>query len=606
MGLPTAERQWFRDTFADAFSRSLRLPEGAPVPTVAIVDFMMYVKFVAPNVQTKDQCLEYFVSKIRRILLSPTSTIKVCIVMVDGKKLPVKKMVTDPNRYKSNNTYPSDAKVWPRRGCDLIPAEWMRFAANSKLMRRELYPELFNRFMNFQLAPGQTLILSGFPGRSRYVDATSGAATSVHGWEQHTDTRHRVLQVQQWAAHELPISKAAERADPELYHRVYMVQHFVPCAAYPAGHVVHSEWVDAKNDISEADVRMFYFDHYFPNDHIIFHLNDGDVFSIGALYAGERLSHNRTQAGKYVFRNWHTVCMPYKIKKKKPKKDAEKKEGDDAFDDDVEQVGDEESVDDKFDEQGNIILTNHKRREEYVDMNALYCLIQAYEPFKRAKVDNHVATLVFLVIMAGSDFVPKLLHGMGAQNIIWDVFFRNAEALTHMVQLQQHLTPDGRSKRTIVLDEDAFILFIYWCYLRKYDTALKNQTATFAQLQSITREKSDVRFHMPKKNTLRLWSRAVLWNLLYWKNGPAGHVPDCFETWFGVPYFPYWRNPQTHKMQRVDMVAWRPKPVDAVFAQNMKNPEREDVEPRPKRAKQAELSKHIQVVLDIFDRSVSK
>jgi hypothetical protein len=571
MGLPPDEREWLRDTFADAFSRALRLPEGAPAPSVAIVDFLMYVKFVAPTVHTKNECLQYFADKVRRILMGPSSTIRICVVMVDGKKIPVKKLVTDPKRYKSTNTYPSDARVWPRRGGDLIPTEWMRFAGNSKLMRRELYPELFNVFMNFKPNPGQTLVLSGFPGRSRYVNVGTGAME--RGWEQHADTSDRVEQVQQWAPSELPITKAMERADPDLYHRVYMLQ------SLEGGRLVHSEWVAAKNDISEADVRMFYFDHWFQNEHIIFHLNDGDVFSIGLLYAHERLVHNRTQAGKFVFRNWHTVCMPYK--KKEGKKEEEEKAE---------------------------ITGHHERREEYVDMNAFYCLVQAYEPFKRAGVDNHAATLVFLLIMAGSDFVPKVLHGMGSQHIIWDVFFSNAESLTHMVQLQQHLMPCGRSKRTIILDEDAFILFIYWCYLRKYEktlcTELKTRSLSFAQLKRHTQTKQDARFHMPNRNRIRLWSRAILWNLLYWKNAPAGHMPDCFELWFGVPYFPYWRDPTTGKAKRCEAVSWRPKPVDAVYAQHMRGVNEVAIE-QPVTKTHA-LSEHVQSVLEIYEQNVSK
>jgi hypothetical protein len=573
MGLTSPERAWLRAAFAGAFTRELVLRDGMPPATVAVVDFMMYVKTIGANVVTKDQCIQYFVDKIKWMMIRRDSTFQTVIVLVDGKRVPVKSLVQDPARYKNKNVYASDARVWPRAGTDLIPQEWIRFAGNQKLMRRNLYAELFNAFIScryFTPKPGQALVLSGFPGRSRYVDDPTGTASG-----QPTNEKGQRLEVQLWAPGELPITKAFEQRDPQLYHRVYRLVHEPPSALFPRGLIKTDEWTEARNDISESDNRMFYFDHWFRDRHIMFYLNDGDVFSIGALYAYERVSgmgpallvQEQQQQQQQpeedeldpfptlFFRNWHTCCMPYKC---------------------AEEEGGEE--------EGDQIKPNQKVAEEYVDLNRLHTLMRAYAPFRRANVASPVLTMVVLLILAGSDFCPKFLHGMGAQNVIWRVFFENIAIFTHLVQMSDvGLTPDTRTRRTIVVDEDAFAQLIHYCFLKKYDKSLckehKTRKLSFKQLQDKTRTKADPRFHLPSRNEVRLFCRALEWNLDYWRNAPLGHTPDCFALWSGVPYYPYYREPETGAKKRVDVVASRPRPMDEVYAQHTYR--RRLLEPRP-------------------------
>jgi hypothetical protein len=569
MGLPTTEREFLRAAFAAAFALD-KIPTplgggGDVSPTVAIVDFMQYVKYIPPDIATKSAVLQYFVSKISHLMLNKhRSTLTTMIVVVDGEPLDVKRMIEHKKRYKNVSVYKSEGgkkRYLPRNSEDLMPREWIRFAGSYKLLRRELYPELFNAFITcryFTPLPGQTLILSGFPGRSRwetvYNNHLGGGTTpsGVSPWDARTSTEGQVLVVAPWT--DLPITRTMEQEDPDLYNRVYYVKNIPPCQQYPKGALERAEWKEAcasnvpgtfgANGLAEADVRLFYYDHWFQNEHIIFYINDGDVFSIGLLYASERCTAISPHTGQYVFRNQHTVCLPYKKGKKKKKGVAEKE----------------------------VPAAPAAGKEEYVNLNILYQLVRSYPQLQG--VQNPVASFVFLLIMAETDFFKDFLKGMGAQKVIWKVFFENAQLLSHLVQLSDDGVPRStRTPRTAIMDEDMFRQFIYYCYLEKHKNSVGGRP-TFSELQKATqvdakgKPKADEAYYLPDRNRIRLWCRQVEWNLLYWKNGPLGHFPNPFEMWYDLPYYPYWKDP-AGKPVMVDVVATRPKPVDWVYAQHM-------------------------------------
>lgn len=543
MGLTTEERDFLRVAFAAAFSRRLELePDEAP-PTVAIVDFMKYVKVISakesPPPAGTEAIVAYFVDRVRDLLLDVNSTIRDLIVMVDGEPPPVKRLVVHKKRYEKVERLISPGDRSKRYLPNMAPESWMRFASNYQLLQRELYPELFNAFMTcryFRPAAGQCLILSGFPGRTAVVDGAP----------------HK-LEVKLWLDGELPITERMERDDPELYQRTYLVRSFSD------GSIQREEWQAARNNIAEADIRMFWFDHFYQSRHIIFYLNDGDIFSIGALYAFERRTgiHVPLMPGvapKYTFRNRHTACLPYlkKDKKKKPE-------------DNSPPLAEE-------------MLLMDQGREEYVNLDLLYAQMREYKPMVEAGVQNPVLSMVFLIVLCGSDFCNKFLHEMGSQNIIWNVFLQNASIFSHMVMLGEGVPGATRTPRTIVIDEDAFRLFVRYCYLAKYEPhrkKLRVDRLTYAQLDERTRHKADMktpqpdrRFHLPDSNTIRWHCRAILWNLCYWKNAPLGHTPDPFELWQGVPYYPYRRNAKG-EAELSEVVSHKPKPVDRVFEQHL-------------------------------------
>lgn len=529
MGLGTDERNQLRKIFGAAFSDSLKEER----PGVIIIDFMQFVKYVPPTVKTKADLIRHFVGKVQRLMLFTFQYAKVFIVLVDGKPVPVKRMIEHAARYKEKNVFASKKGPYlPASLGDLIPNPWIRFAGNYKLLRRELYPELFTAFMEctyFQPRAGQMLVLSGFPGRSKYE--------TVHGqanpWEQTDSVTGQVLQVASWHSMELPITPEMEAADPDLYHRVYYVENIAPCVDFPQGAMRRGEWTEAKNSISEADTRMFYFDHWFQTEHILYCLNDGDIFSIGTLYAFERQT-DIAPNGTYMFRNKHTALLPYKLEDKDKPADQP------------------------------------KQTEEYVDLNLLYELINKYEPFREARIQNAEVTMAFLLIMGGSDFFKDFLKGIGSQTIIWPVFFENASLFSHMIQKSHAVPRSTRTMRSIVIDEDMFRRFILFCYLKKYlppDTVI-----SFQQLQELTKNtkngQKDAKYHVPDRNTIRLWCRQVEWNLNYWINAPFGFEVSPFETWHGLPYYPYVKDEQ-NKCTFVQVVAHKPKPVDQVYAQHM-------------------------------------
>lgn len=568
MGLHAEARALLREAFSAAFSRGkMVLEPNEMAPSVAIVDFMQYVKVICDSaVVTKDDALRYFSDRVRWIVLSPEFFFREVIVLVDGAQHPIKGLVEGKKRAdrikpfvspgdRSKRYLPADAA-----GRILPLEEWARFAGNQKLLRRELYPELFNALLSchyFTPRPGQKLILSGFPGRSCYVDAYG----ALMQWTQHLDAHAaESRRVVMWQPQELPITQAMEDADPDLYHRVYILEH----ATFESGpRCITYEWDAARNAISEADLRMFWLSHWYRGDHVLFYVNDGDVFPIGALYAAQRVTAINTATRTYAWSNRHSVCSPFKLGMKK--KSSKKKQ-------EAEEPAAEEPEAEEQDE---------RPRVEYTNLNRLYELMREYAPLCEAGTQNNVLTLTLMLIMAGSDFCAKFLHDMGPKKVIWRVFEDNAHFLSHLVQMPDPgCVGDTRAKRALVLDEDLFEQFIYACYLYKYDShcgKLGVDKLSYAQLQERAQLKADLRttqsderFHLPDTNRIRLWSRTLLWNLEYWTNGPLGYEPDPFELWYGMPYYPFWRNPaDAQDRRRVDFVSPRAKPVPHVFAQHM-------------------------------------
>lgn len=539
----------------------LHLGAGEAPPGVALLDFMQYIKVISDDkIETLEQARRYFVSKVRDLMLddSRTHRIHTCVVMVDLAPLPVKRLVEHADRYAKKDVLSSKGKYLPVAWTDKIPLPWIRFAGNYKLLQRELYPRLWNDFITcryFTPAPGQTLVLSGFPGRSLHVPVWNPNPER----NQHGQTEWRVCEWDE--ARDLPLTADHEKADPDLYHRTYRVRHEPPSAAHPQGHVQVSEWEAARCSLVEVDYRMFWFDRFWPNEHLVFYCNDGDVFSVGGMFARERLLNvpaveiagpggELMRRGEYHFRNRHTVCLPYKSKEKRHEEDDLSKP---AFD--------------------------------WINLNHFYEDVCEYYPFREAQVQNPMATLVFLLILSESDYVKKFLYDMGEDTIIHPVFFDNLSHFSHLVQVTDlsghHLTAQ---RRDVIMDEDMFRLFVRFCYVAKtthlqkdgltprtpkvrrlsYDD-IKKRT----QVDSKGQPQAERRKHMPESEEIRLRCRQIEYNLALWRNGPLGYEPDPFEEWFGLPYYPYARDPATGKPKLVDVVSPRQRCVDEAFAANL-------------------------------------
>jgi hypothetical protein len=148
----------------------------------------------------------------------------------------------------------------------------------------------------------------------------------------------------------------------------------------------------------------------------------------------------------------------------------------------------------------------------------------------------------------------------------------NLPVFTHLVQMSHGVPCHTRTPRQIVIDEQRFILFAHYCYLRQHDAyckELKVRSLSYKQLKERTQKKTDSRHHLPDSNEIRAHCRSIEWNMLYWRNAPLGEVPDCFEQHRGLPYYPYWRGVNGNEMKRIDIVCAYPKQRDAVFEQHM-------------------------------------
>lgn len=523
MTLPTEVKELLMKEFSAAFSNSLMVELNDGAPAVAIVDFMMFVKYIPEGLTNRGQLIDYFVSRTVEVFITHP-TVDTLIVLVDGTPMQAKRAVAHQSRHVEHDIKPlstNGGPYMPKRDQDImmIPDRWIAFAKNYMLLRRELYPLLFNAFMScrgFKLRVNQRVVLSGFPGRSTWEAVHHSAP-----WEARRDDANRQYVVHQWEV--LPITDAMERADPDLYHRTYVVEQ-------RPDKLVQYEWERGANDISEADIRMFWFAHFYSRQHVLFYMNDGDAISIGLLYAHERLHSIAPVERSYVFHNRHTLMLPNK-------KSA-----------DV------------------------KTRFTYVNLNKFYALVREYPPMRQAGVQNHAMTLVCLITMAGCDFFNKFLHDMGFTSIIWNTFFSNIAILTHMAMMSEivPISLDQRVYRQIVMDEDAFSRFVTLCFAAKYTKDLKD-TSTLEDLRERAKKtakgvvRDDPRFAFPSQNTIRAYNRAVLWVLEYWKNGPQGFIPNCMEKWHDMPYYPFWVNPTTREPEFITVVSPIPKPVDEVY-----------------------------------------
>lgn len=536
MGLTPFARVHLKKKYIQAFA--FNRPNDV---SVVIYDLMKDLKFMPDEITTLDGAICYVTGKIQSIFNRLDAPVHTVIALVDRKPPPVKRMVTHTTRYKNKDVMRArDAPHLPSALTSLIPTPWIRFAGNYKNLQREFYPRLLNAFFDschITLKPGQTLFLHGFPG---YVEwqTTFNKEVYKHG----SDERGRVGLVHVWKNSEMPITKQMEHDDPDLYNRIFYQKHHPPSPQHPQGYLETAEWEEAKNDISESDGAMFFYDHWFQNENIMFVCNDGDVFAYGLLYGYERVTFANT------FRNKHYVCMPYKTK-----------------------------------QYVHMFEEGRAPKYEYVDLNMLYICVKEDPQFKAAEVQCPIATMAFLLIIAGSDFFKNYMKGLGAEKVLWDTFFRSMSMFSHMVQISHGLPPSTRTPRKLVLDEDAFILFTHYCYLQKYGKNARKLAKRPAEGVDLTynelkaacnkgkKAQNDPQYQLPSQNQIRLWARQVEWNLLYYKNTPFGnqYSPDPFEMWQGLPYYPYIRNPTTGEPEMTDVVSAFGKPVDEVFVEHM-------------------------------------
>lgn len=539
MGLTGFARKYLRQKYAQAFS--FKKPG---MPHVIIYDLMKDVKYLPPKVDTLRGILKYLVDRVKEHFF--VDGVETCIVLVDRKPLDVKRAITHKKRYETNNRVnrldENNGPYLPQSLDEKLNLggtnrPWIDFACNYKNLQRELYPLLLNAFLTDEYIvprPYQKLYLHGFPGFVEYQYVDPRFAHTLR-----TDGRGKSEVVHLWQAqYELPLTEKGENDDPNLYNRVFFKEHIPPCFEYKQGLMRIEEDLKMTNDISEADAAMFFYDHFFQDKNIMFVCNDGDVFSYGLLYSMERVT------AQNVFRNIHYGCLPYKL---------------------------EEQEDDIF-------PNGLKPPYEYIDFNMFYIMVKEDYGMQMAGVQNHVATLVFMLILAGSDYFKDYAKNIGKDTIVWSVFMFNLSMFSHMVQLSKGFDPDTRTPRTFVIDEDCFRLFIHYCYAEKYGMSIRKNTKkeiiTYEDIKAHTKNLKQARdgdeeYFLPSRNKIRLWCRQIDYNLHLYKNAHIS-APDPYRLFNGVPYYPYSKTEGVIKAVSVK----RP-PVDEVYRQHFISNKRE-------------------------------
>lgn len=361
-----------------------------------------------------------------------------------------------------------------------------------------------------------------------------------------------------WESKWLPITKAQEQEDPDLYNRVYYVEAVPPGVdhRFPNGFLKTDEWPEARNNVGEADLAMMFFDRFYPEFDQVIDINDGDILPIGLLYADERLQAN-------TWRNRQLIQLPIREgnKKKKKKKDPS---------------GEPEAVI----VDAPQLLAKDKPKYTYCDLNVLYSRVCDDPLFGNHGVQNHVLTLVLMIVLSGTDFFKDSFGGIGIQNTVWRTLTGKLGVLHHLIQSTKNIIPDPYALRDIVLDETAWRRLAYWVYVEKHGKTVrrKNKGELSMKLLKVhlnKRKRETERF--PDRNLVRRWGRQVLWNIRYWKNGvryqtdkagKAINFPDPFLKVNGESFYGYELDHSTNSLRYSVRVSTRTPPVDEVYSQH--------------------------------------
>jgi hypothetical protein len=285
------------------------------------------------------------------------------------------------------------------------------------------------------------------------------------------------------------------------------------------------------NEIQEADNAIFYYLSFFPEPYrqkVL--INDGDAISIGLFLAQEY------------------------------------------------SMGPEARAHELF-----LMLPNHRQGTapfEYVNLSLLHDAVGRTFEFEKGGVQNRVATLVFLIILSGTDFFQDFCYGIGTKTNwnenpekrekqtkgVWDTFFDKADLFSHLVQFYRG-APSVRAERRIVLDERMFERFVQECFISKYGKTIVKKRKTqvgeeisFAQIRAHIKSKER---QPPPDNVILRQCRQIDWHLNYWINAWRNVHVDPFERHMDLPYYGY---EQPGKL--VDVVASKQKPVDEVCKRN--------------------------------------
>lgn len=550
MGIKKVCKQWFLKTFPKCVGFD---PPGR-VGLVSI-DMMQYLKAPLPDdVVTTQDLLNYLVRQIT-VHFENRSGATVVVANFDlGSPYP-KKLVAHKQRYadkrcvkcKSHPDLRFDPACSEPEKCvnkDPLPYKdnhrwlhadltqelpvrgkhWIRFAGDSRNLRAELYPLLMNELLlTYPRCPNQMIIVNGLPARTTLISPEDHMYENGYSPKK-DDTRVRVIK---WLPHELPVPLV-----DALFRVVFMIKWMPPTPARPTGWVLMTECPEMQNDILEADNSVYFFARFFPDLDQMIVINDGDALPIGLLRMAEEFrGENRRPPTTWL-------RLPYR----------------------------------DLTEQRELFPNGNVPPFQYINLTQMYAELSGFKPFLMRDVQNPVATMVFLTILAGTDFFQNFCPGIGfktswhadeakrkkQKNGVWDTFFEDLEAYSHMVQWYSNsMIRDPTAKRRIVVDRDLFRVFTYKCYANKYMKGQGRVSVSDLRVRC-SKFKRETR-RLPTRDTIDVWAQNATWVANYWVNACRDIYIDPLERVEDQSYWGY----ETEGIAA--SVHPKQKPVDEVF-----------------------------------------
>jgi len=554
MTLPTIIKELIKKRYGKAWSTTA--PNNVHV---VAKDMMQHIKGTLPDsILTVNDLLSHL-TRIVRLELSRRNGCSTVIICFDTKTVDVKSIVEYGTRKEwrckhckklPQNTFasmcgkncvnlkPLKFEDGPHLPLDhsmplpVKPKEWMRFAADSRNLRRELYPILMNCFLEggcFVPLPGQTVILYGLPCKTQVVPIHNQSQWNA-GFNASAETTREILV--KWRLDSssvddeyrrfdsVPISNGYLAKNPDMYNQVYGIENV-------NNMIYRRKMSEMFNRIPEADNSIFFFMKFYPKLNYMVDINDGDAISIGLLRVLEDFVAGECLVDRYI-------ALP---NRKKPK-------------------------------PGELYYSH-----DYINIVKLIQLIEADVQYTAANVANPVATLVFLIILGKTDFFKNFCKGIGYKTQykedeakrakqregIWDTFHARLPTFSHMVQWNiRDMIADPTVERRIIIDEQLFMLFTQYCYWHKYG---KTDDVDFASVRAHCKKFKNKQNHMPTKQQMMLWVRQVDWNLQYWLNDCRDIRVDPFKAVDGEPYYGYVKK----TMSISKRVHATQQPVDEVY-----------------------------------------
>jgi hypothetical protein len=504
---------------------------------VTVIEAQKWIKVKPEYVKTVRQYKSY-ITKQAKLMMRNVDNKNPCLIVLFDKWTPkAKKIMTHTTRDKNVMecyVYDEEQPVLDELQPDESPeammdmAHWLRYTTNRELVRRELYPIIYNAFIDekFYMPQGnEQLILHGLPGAWQFkkkYNVSFMDDPSIMYDEGLPELTPRAR-----------IRPYTEDRDPDLYNRVFCITLFK--GTHPP--VVHRyQWSEAANNIGEADLAITAYWKFFRDAHHLIYMDDGDSLPICLLHAFDRLQNGHFMGKEF----W--ICKSRKGASGKEQKRIKRHKKPKEKWTEADKV-DEANMLKRVASYGGTKtwaeIESERPKHIYINVNALYLEIMG-DPRLRC-VQNPIVFYVCAIILTGTDFFGKpnnasFIPGIGQEKVIWPTLFNEAEEFAHMFQATLQIKPDPCAKRQFVLDFDAFQKFIHLCYLKANNTdSLEQVRATHTKREqkrkrvlSAPREANVIL----NDDQIGVCAGNLLYNVTYWMNGGRPKLeqyPNIFD-----------------------------------------------------------------------------